>query len=106
VGHAFALPPAGFYPDYVEHLWWERHAQPETRVVCCRTSDGHALGDNDWRTIAKPNDARAYQIHVGAKWYDVPALAVISDLRHYGPKPDRLRLATEKILVHRNLGCR
>jgi hypothetical protein len=89
---ALALPPAD-----AEHLWWECHVQPATKVVCCRESDGHVLGDNDWRTIEKPSGARAYQVHVGAKWYDVPAQAVINDVRHCGPEPNPAHRAMAKI---------
>jgi len=94
---ALALPPAGIYPDDAEHLWWECHLQPAAKLVCCRASDGHVLGDNDWRTIERPNEARAYQVHVGAKWYDVPARAVINDIRHCGPEPNLAHRPMAKI---------
>jgi len=94
---ALALPPGGVNPNDAEHLWWECHVQPAMRLGCCREADGHVLGDNDWRTIEKPNGARAYQVHVEAKWYDVPAQAVIHDLRHCGPEPNPAHRAMAKV---------
>jgi hypothetical protein len=91
-----ALPPDSVYPDNAEHLWWECHLQPATRIVCCRESDGHVLGEDEWRTIEKPEGAR-YQVHVGAKWYDVPAQAVINDFRDCGPEPNLVRRAMAKV---------
>jgi len=85
---ALALPPAGIYPGDPEHLWWECHVQPATKLICCRESDGHVLGDNEWRAVEKPEGARSYQVYVGAKWYDVPPNAVINDFRHCGHEPN------------------
>jgi hypothetical protein len=56
--------------------------------VWCRASDGHVLGDNEWRAVDKAAGARTYQIRVRAKWYDVPTKAVINDFRHCGPEPN------------------
>jgi len=64
---------------------------------CVLVGDGHVLADNDWRTIEKPNEARTYQVHVGAKWYGVPAQAVINDLRHCGPEPNPAHRAMAKV---------
>jgi hypothetical protein len=94
---ALALPPAGVNRADPEHLWWECHVKPTTRLPCCREADGHVLGDNDWRIIEKPNGVRAYQVRVEAKWYDVPAQAVIHDLRHCGPEPNPAHRAMAKV---------
>jgi hypothetical protein len=94
---ALALPPASVYPDDAEHLWWECHVQPATKLICCRESDGHDLGDDEWRAVERPEGARTYQVHVGAKWYDVPAQAVINDFRHCGPEPNLVHRAMAKI---------
>jgi hypothetical protein len=94
---ALALPPAGVYPDDAEHLWWECHVQPATKRVCCRASDGHVLDDNEWRAVEKADGVRIYQVHVGAKWFDVPTQAVVNDLRHCGPEPNPAHRAMAKI---------
>ncbi len=93
---ALALPPDGVYPDNAEHLWWECHVQPATKIVRCRESDGHVLGDDEWRTIEKPEGSR-YKVQVGAKWYDVPAQAVINDFRGCGPEPNLVHRAMAKV---------
>ena len=85
---ALALPPAGFAPGGAEHLWWECHIQPTTKRICCRESDGHVLGDNEWRATERPGGARVYQVHVGTKWFDVPIQAVINDIRNCGAEPN------------------
>jgi hypothetical protein len=85
---AMALPPPGIYPDDPEHLWWECHVQPVTKVVCCPASDGHVLRDDEWRASEKPEGERDYQVRVGAKWYDVPTQAVINDFRRCGAEPN------------------
>jgi len=94
---ALALPPTGVYPDDAEHLWWECHVQPVTKLACCRESDGHVLDDNEWRAVEKPEGLRSYQVHVGAKWYDVPAHAVINDIRDCGPEPNSVHQAMAKV---------
>lgn len=94
---ALALPPAGIAPGDAEHLWWECHIQPTTKRVCCRESDGHVLGDNDWRAAEKPDAARAYQVRVGGKWFDIPMGAVINDFRHCGPEPNSQRRSMAKV---------
>jgi hypothetical protein len=91
-----ALPPDSVYPDNAEHLWWECHVQPATKIICCRESDGHVLGDDEWRTIEKPEGA-LYQVHVGGKWYDVPANAVVNDFGHCGPEPNMVHRAMAKV---------
>lgn len=80
-----------------EHLWWECHVQPATKLTCCQESEGHVLRDNEWRAFEKPDGARTYQVHVGAKWYDVPANVVINDFSHCGPDPDSTHRAMAKI---------
>jgi hypothetical protein len=94
---ALALPPTGVSPGDPEHLWWECHVQPATRLLCCREADGHVLGDSDWRIIDKANGARTYQVRVEAKWYNVPAQAVISDLRRCGAEPNPAHRAMAKV---------
>jgi hypothetical protein len=94
---ALALPPAGVYPDDAEHLWWECHVQPATKVICCRVSDGHVLGDNEWRVVEKADGGRAYQVRVGAKWYDVPAKTVINDSHHCGLEPNLAHQTMAKV---------
>jgi hypothetical protein len=69
---ALALPPGGVYPNEAEHLWWECHVQPITKIGCCRASDGHVLRDDEWRAIESLHGGRHYQVRVGAKWFDVP----------------------------------
>jgi hypothetical protein len=94
---ALALPAPGVYPDDAEHLWWECHVQPHTKVICCRQSDGHILGDNEWRTVEKPDGASTYQVRVDAKWYDVPVQAVINDFRHCGVEPNAAHRTMAKV---------
>jgi len=85
------------WPDGAEHLWWECHLQPATKLICCRESDGHVLGDNEWRVVEKPGGARTYQVRVYANWYDVPANAVINDFHHCGPEPNLAHRSMAKI---------
>jgi hypothetical protein len=97
--------------DDAKHLWWERHVQPITNVVCCRASDGHVLGDNDWRTIEKPNEARAYRVHVGASGTMCLILAlqplVPSDYSMVMAKSreNRLTFATWLMFFRATVGC-
>jgi hypothetical protein len=93
----FALPPPGIYPDDAEHLWWECHIQPVTKVGCCRASDGHTLRDDEWRASEKPDGERGYQVRVGAKWFDVPAQTIINDFRRCGAEPNHAHRAMAKV---------
>jgi hypothetical protein len=94
---ALALPPSGVYWDDAEHHGWECQVQPVTRVICCRASDGHVLRDDEWRAIEKPDGGRGYQVRVGAKWYDVPARAVINDVRRCGAEPNPAHRTMAKV---------
>jgi hypothetical protein len=85
---ALALPPAGIYLEDAEHLWWECHLHPVTKRGCCRASDGHVLSDNEWRAVEKAGGTRVYQVHVGTRWFDVPAQVVINDVGHCGAEPN------------------
>jgi hypothetical protein len=94
---ALALPPAGVYPNEAEHLWWECHVQPITKIGCCRASDGHVLRDDEWWAIESLHGGRHYQVRVGAKWFDVPAQAVINDFRRCGAEPNRAHRTMAKV---------
>jgi hypothetical protein len=94
---ALALPPSGVRPDDPEHLWWECHIQPVTKVGCCRASDGHVLRDDEWRAVEKLDGERGYQLRVSAKWYDVPAKAVINDFRRCGAEPNPAHRTMAKV---------
>jgi hypothetical protein len=94
---ALALRPAGIYPEDAEHVWWECHVQPVTKRGCCRASDGHVLNDNEWRAAEKPDGARVYQVHVGTRWYDVPAQLVINDVNHCGAEPNPVNRPLAKV---------
>lgn len=94
---ALANPPPAVDLGGAEHQWWECHVQPGTAVTCCRASDGHVLGDSEWRAVAKPDGSRAYQVRVGARWYDVPPKAVVNDFRHCGLEPVPANRAMAKV---------
>jgi hypothetical protein len=94
---AIAKPPPGTDLKSAEHMWWECHVQPVTKVVCCRESDGHVLNDDEWRAIERPDGTRHYQVRVDHRWYDVPPQVVVNDVRNCGPEPDRAKRPMAKI---------
>jgi hypothetical protein len=94
---AIARPPPGVDPQSPEHTWWECHVVPTTNRICCRESDGHVLGDDDWRTAKDLDGSLIYQIRVGSKWYNVPEQAVVNDLRRCGAEPDPVKRSMAKV---------
>jgi len=94
---ALARPPPGTDMQSAAHLWWECHVQPVNKKVCCRESDGHVLGDHEWRAVERADGARVYQVRVHFKWYDVPSGTVINDFRRCGPDPEPAHRTMAKI---------
>jgi hypothetical protein len=93
---AMAAPPPGADLRSPEHAWWECHLQPATKVSCCHEADGHVLGDDEWR-IREGAGGTVYQVHVGAKWFDVPQEAVVNDTNHCGAEPDPVKRPMAKV---------
>ena len=78
---ALAAPPSG--TDSAEHRWWECHRQNKPpNQSCCSISDGHALGDNDWR-----GGSKGYEVKIEGIWWSVPQENVIG-VGLCGPEPD------------------
>jgi hypothetical protein len=93
---AFAAPPPGTDLRSAEHTWWECHLQPASKISCCHESDGHVLSDNEWRTH-EGRGGTAYQVRVGAKWFDVPQETVVNDTSYCGAEPDPVKRPLAKV---------
>jgi hypothetical protein len=93
---AFAVPPPGTDLRSAEHAWWECHLQPASKIGCCHEADGRVLSDDEWRT-REGDGGTMYQVHVGAKWFDVPQETVVSDMSHCGAEPDPVKRPMAKV---------
>ena len=94
---AIARPPPGANLHSPEHAWWECHLQPVTKQICCEDADGHALGDNEWRTAQKSDATWVYQVRVGQKWFEVPQQVIVNDMRRCGTEPDPVKRSLAKV---------
>jgi hypothetical protein len=65
---AFAAPPPNADPRL--HAWFERQ-HSIAGAWCCNISDGHLLGDTDWKTVGS-----GYAVRIKGVWYAVPASAI------------------------------
>lgn len=76
-GIASAAPPPGADPAL--HAWFERQHSVHG-LWCCDVSDGHILGEDEWRMTGG-----AYQVLISGQWHDVPMEAMRDPLG--GPNP-------------------
>lgn len=60
-----AKPPPGIDLNGSLHQWFDRQVNV-LGVPCCQVSDGHMIGDHQWRMTGK-----GYEVRINGEWYPV-----------------------------------